>query len=299
MLCLCKVLDAFSSSLTPDSKHLCFFRAWLQAITKIGPGGPRRGKLPFSRQTCCTSRTSPFPERRSNQGLRLCWPAIVSHKPHPSVGVFIPRLLYPKPGAKILFRQRGVEQGNFEYSFPHFDFVTRTLLLLVLSPQRPQPQGHQHFPSLWLGPFLPMRGHSSLCSSIQLSISMKQETRHALKFILLFMPSQWGIKVLFYFEFVSNWLLWYLTDQLSFSRLNSTMTLSWASLVVQMVKTLPAHRIPRFSPRVGKIPWRNEWLPTPVFLPGESHRKRSLVGYSPWGSRELDRTEQLTHHIWL
>ena len=59
------------------------------------------------------------------------------------------------------------------------------------------------------------------------------------------------------------------------------MMLSWASLVIQMVKTLPAYRIPRFNPWVGKIPWIKEWLPTPVFLPGESHRQRSLVGYSP------------------
>ena len=33
---------------------------------------------------------------------------------------------------------------------------------------------------------------------------------------------------------------------------------------------------------VGKIPWRREWQPTPVFLPGKSHGQRSLVGYSPW-----------------
>ena len=32
---------------------------------------------------------------------------------------------------------------------------------------------------------------------------------------------------------------------------------------------------------VRNIPWRREWLPTPVFLPGESHGQRSLVGYSP------------------
>ena len=37
-----------------------------------------------------------------------------------------------------------------------------------------------------------------------------------------------------------------------------------------------------------------ERLPTPVFLPGESHRQRSLAGYSPWGRKELDTTEQLT-----
>ena len=44
----------------------------------------------------------------------------------------------------------------------------------------------------------------------------------------------------------------------------------------------------------GKIPWRREWLPTPVFLPGESHEQRSLVGYSPRGPKEVDMTEWLT-----
>ena len=36
-----------------------------------------------------------------------------------------------------------------------------------------------------------------------------------------------------------------------------------------------------FDPWVGKIPWRRAWQPTPLFLPGESHGQRSLVGYSP------------------
>ena len=36
----------------------------------------------------------------------------------------------------------------------------------------------------------------------------------------------------------------------------------------------------RFNPWVGKIPWRRAWLPNLVFWPGESHGKRSLVGYS-------------------
>ena len=35
-----------------------------------------------------------------------------------------------------------------------------------------------------------------------------------------------------------------------------------------------------FDPRVGKIPWRRKWQPTPVFLPGKSHGQRSLMGYS-------------------
>ena len=41
----------------------------------------------------------------------------------------------------------------------------------------------------------------------------------------------------------------------------------------------------------GKIPWRREWLPTPVFMPGEFHGQRRLVGYSPWGGKESDTTE--------
>ena len=45
------------------------------------------------------------------------------------------------------------------------------------------------------------------------------------------------------------------------------------------------------SPWVGKIPWRRAWQPTPLFLPGESHGQRSLVGYSPWGHRESDAAE--------
>ena len=39
--------------------------------------------------------------------------------------------------------------------------------------------------------------------------------------------------------------------------------------------------------------WRRKWQPTPVFLPGESHGRRSLVGCSPWGHEESDTTEQL------
>ena len=49
-----------------------------------------------------------------------------------------------------------------------------------------------------------------------------------------------------------------------------------------------------FHPWVGKIPWRREWQPTPVFLLGESHRQRGLAGYSPWGHKEPDMNEELT-----
>ena len=50
---------------------------------------------------------------------------------------------------------------------------------------------------------------------------------------------------------------------------------------------------PRFHSLVEKIPWRRSWQPTPVLLPGESQGQRSRVGYSPWGRKELDTTEQL------
>ena len=53
-------------------------------------------------------------------------------------------------------------------------------------------------------------------------------------------------------------------------------------------------RRPRFDPWVRKIPWRRKWQPTPVFLPGESHGQRILAGYSPWGQKESDTTEQLS-----
>ena len=50
---------------------------------------------------------------------------------------------------------------------------------------------------------------------------------------------------------------------------------------------------PGFDPWVGNIPRRRKWQPTPVFLPRKFHRQRSLAGYSPWGRKESDMTEQL------
>ena len=53
----------------------------------------------------------------------------------------------------------------------------------------------------------------------------------------------------------------------------------WTSLVAQTIKSLPPLQTPGFDPWIRKIPWRRKWQPTPVFLPGESHGQRSLVGY--------------------
>ena len=54
-------------------------------------------------------------------------------------------------------------------------------------------------------------------------------------------------------------------------------------------------RGPRFDSWVRKIPWRREWQPTPVLLREEPHGQRSLEGYSPWGRKESNTTERLTH----
>ena len=48
-----------------------------------------------------------------------------------------------------------------------------------------------------------------------------------------------------------------------------------------------------FEPWVGKIPWKRKWQSTPGLLPGKSHGRRSLVGYSLWSCNESDTTEQL------
>ena len=56
---------------------------------------------------------------------------------------------------------------------------------------------------------------------------------------------------------------------------------------------------PGSDPWIRKIPWRRDWLPTSIFLPGKSHRQRSPAGYSPWGLKELDTTEWLTLSLLL
>ena len=57
--------------------------------------------------------------------------------------------------------------------------------------------------------------------------------------------------------------------------------------------------LPRWlsSKEVRKIPWRRKWQPTAVFLPGESHGWRSLVGYSPSVRKESDMTERLNSNL--
>ena len=68
-----------------------------------------------------------------------------------------------------------------------------------------------------------------------------------------------------------------------------------ASLVAQMVKNLPAMRVTQ----IQSLGWEDHpekgMVPTPLFLPEEFHEQRSLAGYRPWGHKDSDTTEQLTH----
>ena len=69
----------------------------------------------------------------------------------------------------------------------------------------------------------------------------------------------------------------------------------------QLVKNLPAMQETQVWSLGREDPLEKKWQSTPVFLPGESHGQRSLVGYSPWGRKESNTTQQLTTHClsWL
>ena len=64
------------------------------------------------------------------------------------------------------------------------------------------------------------------------------------------------------------------------------------SLVAQWLECCAFSAWPGFDSWLGNA-WRKKWQPTPVFLPGKSHRWRRPAAYSPWGFKELDTTEQL------
>ena len=73
-------------------------------------------------------------------------------------------------------------------------------------------------------------------------------------------------------------------------------------LLLSLIYHLPSPASPDGKESIynaGGLCWipgleRREWQPAPVFLPGESHEQRGLMGYRPWGCKESDTTEQLT-----
>ena len=87
-----------------------------------------------------------------------------------------------------------------------------------------------------------------------------------------------------------RWILYQLSHQ------GSPIILEWVAYLFSSKSSRPRwlswQRIrlqsgrPKFIPWVGKIPWRGERLPTPVFWPGEFHGV-----YSLWGHKKSDMTE--------
>ena len=57
------------------------------------------------------------------------------------------------------------------------------------------------------------------------------------------------------------------------------------------------YRRHRFDPWVRKIPWRMEWQPTSLFLPGEFHGQRNLAGYSPWVAKSWTQLSDWHFHF--
>ena len=66
-----------------------------------------------------------------------------------------------------------------------------------------------------------------------------------------------------------------------------------------LLKVILLNLVPdsRGAPDLRKVSIFFAFLPTPVFLPGESHGQRDLVGCGFWGCKELDTTKQLTHTL--
>ena len=91
--------------------------------------------------------------------------------------------------------------------------------------------------------------------------------------------------------FIQSFLMWAL---IPFTR----ALLSWpgAFLVAQWYRICPPMQETQetwFWSLGQKELWRRKWQPTSLFLPGKSHGQRSLIGYSPWGCKDSDRTKQL------
>ena len=63
-------------------------------------------------------------------------------------------------------------------------------------------------------------------------------------------------------------------------------------------KNLPAMQVTQVRSLGLEIPWRREWQPTPIFLPGEFHGQWSLVGYNLKHHKDSDISEQLTTCTW-
>ena len=150
------------------------------------------------------------------------------------------------------------------------------------------------FPTQRLNPCLPHCRQSLYCLSHQKrlnfpSFNIRPSVRCRIKFRGEESSPVLNLNITFKNPQKEDLQLWHLA-----SILHTLQLWFRSSLVAQAVKNLPAIREAVFDPWVRKIPWRRQWLPTPVFLSGKFHQQRSLVGYILRGTEESDMTEQLT-----
>ena len=118
------------------------------------------------------------------------------------------------------------------------------------------------------------------CSRFPMLIQFQAYSKVIYIYIYIYI-SKWYI-------YIYNIIYMYISHDIFIYNTCYSMWLRWYRICLQCGR-------PEFHPWLGKIPWIREWLHTPVFLPGEFHGQRSLVGYSPWDSKESNKTEKLTH----
>ena len=121
-----------------------------------------------------------------------------------------------------------------------------------------------------------------------LGISLEEGNGNLFQYSCLGNPMDRGAWQATVYGVVNSWM--WLSDY-TFT-LNWSSLYLWASLWLSWGKICLQYGRPRFDPWVGKIPWRRERLPTPVFWPGEFHGL-----FSPWGCKASDTTEWLSLHF--
>ena len=136
------------------------------------------------------------------------------------------------------------------------------------------------------------RRNSLWCMILVTSKTLKKKKRQHENCILANYASLSCWKSL-YFHMIQNWDI--LEKLLTFQILSLSTRFKMFYLNLLSIKNQPANagdeRDAGSISGLGRSPWRRAWQPTPVFLPGESHGQRSLVGCSPKGHKDLDTTE--------
>ena len=101
--------------------------------------------------------------------------------------------------------------------------------------------------------------------------------------------------------YVYIYMSFYFTRHVSVQEVTSNLLSTYWALHTQWLngkESICQCRRRRCDSWVEMIPWRRKWQPTLIYLLGEFHGQKSLVGYSPWSHKELERTERLNNRLW-